>query len=138
MAKLTQPIPFAGAELRQARHVCAFFNSEDEEYRVLLPFIKDGFDCGHKAVHVLSPDRRERHVDHLAAVGIDTAAAQDSGQLELRDSTETYLSTVGSTRTACSRHSRASPEDRLTGRIRSAGSFVRWNGPTVIRRAFTT
>jgi hypothetical protein len=92
MAKLTQPIPFAGAELRQARHVCAFFNSEDEEYRVLLPFIRDGFDCGHKAVHVLSLDRRERHVDHLAAVGIDTAAAQDSGQLELRDSSETYLS----------------------------------------------
>ena len=92
MAKLTQPIPFAGAELRQARHVCAFFNSEDEEYRVLLPFIKDGFDSGHKAVHVLSPDRRERHVHHLAAVGIDAATAQVSGQQELRDSTETYLS----------------------------------------------
>jgi hypothetical protein len=92
MAKLTQPIPFAGAELTRARHVCAFFNSEDEEYRVLLPFIRDGFDCGHKAIHVLSLDRRARHVDHLAAVGIDTAAAQDSGQLELRDSAETYLS----------------------------------------------
>ncbi|WP_404286664.1 MEDS domain-containing protein [Microvirga sp. RSM25] len=92
MAKLTQPIPFAGAELTQARHVCAFFNSEDEEYRVLLPFIKDGFDCGHKAVHVLSPGRRDRHVEHLAAVGIDPAAAQVSGQLELRDSTQTYLS----------------------------------------------
>ena len=91
MAKLTQPIPFAGAELRQARHVCAFFNSENEEYRVLLPFVKDGYDCGHKAVHIVSPDRRERHVDHLTAAGIDAAAAEASGQLELRNSTETYL-----------------------------------------------
>jgi hypothetical protein len=92
MARITQPIPFAGAELTRPRHVCAFFNSEDEEYRVLLPFIKDGFDSSHKAVHVVSPTRRTRHVEHLAAVGIDVAAAQDTGQFEIRDSTETYLS----------------------------------------------
>ena len=29
---------------------CAFFNSDDEEYRVLLPFIKEGFEYGDKAV----------------------------------------------------------------------------------------
>jgi hypothetical protein len=32
------PIPFAGSQLSQPRHVCAFFNSDDEKYRVLLPF----------------------------------------------------------------------------------------------------
>jgi hypothetical protein len=93
--KLAQRIPFAGAQLDQARHVCAFFNSEDEEYRVLLPFIKDGFDCDHRAFHIVSSDRRHRHIEHLAAAGIDTAEAQRSGQLELRVNTEVYLGDGG-------------------------------------------
>jgi MEDS: MEthanogen/methylotroph, DcmR Sensory domain len=85
------PIPFAGSELGQARHVCAFFNSDDEEYRVLLPFIRDGFERGDKAVHVVNPERRHDHLQRLAAVGIDLTAAEASGQLELRINTETYL-----------------------------------------------
>ena len=74
--KTTAPIPFAGSQLGEVRHVCAFFNSADEEYRVLLPFIKDGFECGHKAVHVVNPDRCRDHLQKLTAAGIDTTAAQ--------------------------------------------------------------
>ena len=91
MKRVVPPIPFAGSQLDETRHVCAFFNSDDEEYRVLLPFIKDGFNCGDKAVHVVNPDQRQDHLQRLAAVGIDTAAAQKSGQLELRTNVETYL-----------------------------------------------
>jgi hypothetical protein len=36
MKKMTAPIPFAGSQLDQTRHVSAFSNSADEEYRVLL------------------------------------------------------------------------------------------------------
>jgi hypothetical protein len=85
------PIPFAGSQLSETRHVCAFFHDDEEEYRVLLPFIKDGFNCGDKAVHVVNPDQHRDHLQRLAAAGIETQAAQQSGQLELRTSTETYL-----------------------------------------------
>lgn len=85
------PIPFAGSQLGETRHVCAFFNSDDEAYRVLLPFIKGGFECGDKAVHVVNPDQRPDHLRRLAGAGIDTTAAQQSGQFELRTNTETYL-----------------------------------------------
>jgi hypothetical protein len=91
MKTVAPPIPFAGSELGEARHVCAFFNSDDEEYRVLLPFIKDGFECGDKAVHVVNPDQRHDHLQRLAAAGIDLGAAGQSGQFELRTNTETYL-----------------------------------------------
>ena len=91
MKKDVAPIPFAGSQLGETRHVCAFFNSEEEEYRVLLPFIKDGFRCGHKAVHVVNPGQHHEHLDRLVAAGIDTAASQQSGQFELRTSTEAYL-----------------------------------------------
>lgn len=91
MKKNTAPIPFAGSQLDQTRHVCAFFNSDEEEYRVLLPFIKDGFKCGHKAIHVVNPDQRQDHLKRLAEVGIDAGAAQQSGQLDLRINTDVYL-----------------------------------------------
>jgi hypothetical protein len=91
MKKITAPIPFAGSQLDQTRHVCAFFNNADEEYRVLLPFIKDGFQCGHKALHIVNPDRRQDHLQRLIEAGIDPAAMQRSGQLELRINTDVYL-----------------------------------------------
>lgn len=91
MKRATTPIPFAGSHLGEVRHVCAFFNSDDEKYRVLLPFIKDGFECGDKAVHVVSPNQRDDHLQRLAAAGIDVAAAGQSGQFELRINTEAYL-----------------------------------------------
>ena len=92
MKKVTAPIPFAGSQLDESRHVCAFFHSDDEEYRVLLPFIKDGFECGDKAIHVVNPGQEIDHVKRLTAVGIDAENAKQRGQFELRTNTETYLS----------------------------------------------
>ncbi len=81
------PISFAGSQLAETRHVCAFFNSEEEEYRVLLPFIRDGLECGHKAIHVVNPDQRDDHMQRLVAAGMDPAAAERNGQLEVRPNT---------------------------------------------------
>lgn len=91
MKTLAAPIAFAGSQLGETRHVCAFFNSADEEYRVLLPFIKDGFASGDKAVHVVKPEHRADHLRRLVEAGIDPAAAERSGQLEVLNNSEAYL-----------------------------------------------
>jgi hypothetical protein len=91
MKTTAAPIRFADSQLGEARHVCAFFNSDDEEYRVLLPFVKDGFECGDKAVHVVNPDQHSDHLQRSATAGVDLAAVRQSGQLELRTNTDTYL-----------------------------------------------
>jgi hypothetical protein len=65
------------------RHICAFFNGMDEHYRVLQPFIKDGFDGGDKAFHLVDPERRDDHLRRLADAGIDVEEAVASGQLEV-------------------------------------------------------
>ena len=91
MTKASAPIPFAGSQLAESRHVCAFFNNDDEEYRVLLPFIKDGLQCGHKAIHVVNPDQHKDHMRRLAQAGLDPTGAQQNGQLEVRINTEVYL-----------------------------------------------
>src|SRR5438552_4054967 len=87
----SQPIRFAGSVLDAKRHVCAFFHSPDEEYRVLLPFIKEGFERGEKAFHIVDPKLREEHVERLASAGIDVAAVEQSGQFELRNWADAYL-----------------------------------------------
>jgi len=91
MKNVSAPISLARSQLSETRHVCAFFHNDEEEYRVLLPFITDGLKSGEKAVHVLNPKQRQDHLQRLASAGIDPAAAQQSGQLELRTNTEVYL-----------------------------------------------
>lgn len=91
MEKTAAPISLAGSQLGEIRHVCAFFSSDDDEYRVLLPFIKDGLECGDKAVHVVNPEQRQEHLHRLATAGINANSAQQSGQLEVLNNTETYL-----------------------------------------------
>jgi hypothetical protein len=86
-----RPIRLAGSILGTQRHICAFFNTHDDQYRVLLPFIKEGFERGEKAVHIIDPRRREEHVRRLRSVGIDPAAAQQTGQLDLREWADAHL-----------------------------------------------
>jgi hypothetical protein len=70
--------------LGRHRHICAFFNSTDEQHRVLRSFFKDGFDHGDKAFHLVDPERRDDHVRRLAEAGIDVEEAMAIGQLEVR------------------------------------------------------
>jgi hypothetical protein len=91
MKSKTAPMSLAGSQLREVRHVCAFFSNDEDEYRALLPFIREGFACGDKAVHVVNPEQRREHLRRLTEVGIDTHAVQQSGQLEIHNNQEAYL-----------------------------------------------
>jgi hypothetical protein len=80
MPRFSKPIPFAVSYLSEFRHVCSFFNNEEEEYRVLLPFIRDGFLAGEKAVHIVNPDQRDEHLQRLTLAGIDIAEPTKKGR----------------------------------------------------------
>jgi hypothetical protein len=68
----------------QHRHICAFFNSIDEQHRVLRPFIKSGFDRGAKVYHYVDPELREEHLRWLAESGVNVQEAMSAGQLEVQ------------------------------------------------------
>lgn len=95
MSSVAPPIPYAGSQLGDARHVCAFFHSVDEQYRVLLPFIQAGFECGDRAFHVVDPGLRDEHLRRLTAAGIDVARSEPSGQLKLCDWHEAHVQNGG-------------------------------------------
>jgi hypothetical protein len=77
-------VRLAGSVLDRSRHVCAFFHDKEEEYRVLLPFIKEGLEQGERAFHMLDPRHRAEYLRRLHQAGIDVAEAERKGQLEVR------------------------------------------------------
>jgi len=86
-----KPVRLAGRTLKETRHICAFFNSREEQNKVLMPFFKEGYDRGEKLFHIVDGRLREDHLHACDACGIDTARAQQSGQLEVRTWEEAYL-----------------------------------------------
>jgi len=91
MANESHSVQFAGGDLGGQRHICAFFNSIDEEHRVLRSFIKEGLERGEKAFHVVDPELREKHLTLLAEAGINVPRSIDTGQLEVRRWQDAYL-----------------------------------------------
>ena len=91
MDEQKETVRLAGSVLHRSRHVCAFFHKKDEEYQVLLPFVKEGFEQGHKAFHIVDPAHRDEHLRRLSEAGIDVAEAERSGQLEVRRWEDAYL-----------------------------------------------
>jgi hypothetical protein len=82
---------FAGGILAQQRHICAFFNGIDEEHRVLRSFIKEGFESGERAFHIVDPDELKGHLKWLAEAGINVEQAMETGQLQVCPWQEAYL-----------------------------------------------
>ncbi|HEX4338291.1 MAG TPA: MEDS domain-containing protein [Polyangiaceae bacterium] len=80
-----------GSVVGEKGHICAFFSSVDDEYRTLLPFIKDGLDEGEAAFHTIDPARANDHVSRHLAAGIDVDSYRRKGQLELRSWNEVHL-----------------------------------------------
>jgi MEDS: MEthanogen/methylotroph, DcmR Sensory domain len=84
-------VSLAGREIGCSCHACAFFHTDDQFYKVLLPFISEGFAAGDRAVHIVDPAKREQHVQKLSAAGIDAERSQHTHQLEVRRWEEAYL-----------------------------------------------
>lgn len=82
---------FGAVNLGEHRHICAFFNTMDEEHRVLGSFYRDGFDRGEKATHIVDAEHRDLYLKRLAEDGIDVNKMIDTGQLEVLPWTDMYV-----------------------------------------------
>ena len=85
------PVRLAGRTLTEKRHVCAFFNSREEQNKVLMPFLKEGLDRGEKILRIMDPHLRDEYLSAYTAGGMDVQAAEQNGQLDIRHWHDTYL-----------------------------------------------
>lgn len=92
MVEQSNSVPSAGSGLDRYRHVCVLYHNRDEEFRVLRRFIHEGFPKGDKAFHIIDRQERPEHLRRLHDdLGIDVAARERTGQLEVRGWEEAHL-----------------------------------------------
>jgi hypothetical protein len=72
-----------GEHLDEGMHICTFFHTSAERYRVLMPFICEGLEQRDRAFHIVNPSLRSEHTQRIAEAGIDTARAEVEGQLAI-------------------------------------------------------
>lgn len=87
-------LSIAGIPLK-GYHVCAFFNSRDEQYQVLGPYFKQGVDQGENNLHIVDPALANDHRSRLSTFGIDTPHCEACGQLQVLPWTTAFLNTKG-------------------------------------------
>ena len=91
MDNTTSAVRLPGGAARRFGHVCGFFHSQEEEYRVLLPLTKEGFERGEKVFHIVDPEHRPERMRRLEEVGVSPAAARRPDQFEVRAWENAYL-----------------------------------------------
>lgn len=72
-------------------HICGFFDSREQQYEVIIPYIMEGLAANDKVINILESDRHSEHCKCLANNGISIAQKMASGQLEILASENTYI-----------------------------------------------
>lgn len=84
-------VRLAGRTLKETRHICAFFNSREDQNKVLMPFFKEGIERDETIFHVIDARLHKDHLQACREAGLDVETAQQSGQLEVRPWEDAYL-----------------------------------------------
>lgn len=84
------PFSVCGESLSAPMHICGFFDSREQQYEVILPYIKEGLDNNEKVINILEEDRHMEHCGCLSSHGISLATKLGTGQLEVLGSDKTY------------------------------------------------
>ncbi|MGH6943996.1 MAG: MEDS domain-containing protein [Geminicoccaceae bacterium] len=91
MGRADRSVTLARSAVRHRCHACAFFHDREEEYRLLLPFVQEGFEHHDKIFQIVDGRQRDERLQRIGALGFDVDAAQRSGQLEVRPWEDAHL-----------------------------------------------
>jgi len=84
------PFSVCGESFSAPMHICGFFDSREQQYEVILPYIKEGLDNNEKVINILEENRHTEHCGCLSGHGISLATKIATGQLEVLGSDKTY------------------------------------------------
>ncbi|MFO8032109.1 MAG: MEDS domain-containing protein [Desulfohalobiaceae bacterium] len=78
-------------DLSPGDHLCCMYMTEKEHRDVLVPFIRDGLQQGHRVIYIVDARTAETVMGYLEQEGLDSVQEQKKGSLVISDSQETYL-----------------------------------------------
>jgi hypothetical protein len=91
MLARNRAVQLAGSTLGCSCHACAYFHRNEDEYRTLLPFLKDGVEAGDKIFQIVDKTRQEERRRVLTDNGFDFTGSEAARQIEIRPWEQAYL-----------------------------------------------
>ncbi|MBL0737743.1 MEDS domain-containing protein [Flavobacterium sp. GN10] len=85
------PFSVCGESLLAPMHICGFFDSREQQYEVIIPYILEGLEGNDKVINILEGNRHGEHCRCLTENGISIAEKLSSGQLEVMASENSYI-----------------------------------------------
>jgi len=85
------PLTLCGELFMAPLHVCAFFDSRQEQYDVITPYLKEGLDNNEEVLNILESSAHHEHCCRLEETGIPVKEKLASEQLKVLASEDTYL-----------------------------------------------
>jgi hypothetical protein len=82
-------IRLCGREVDRPGHICAFFDSAEQERSTVIPYFLDGLAAGEQVLNIVDDDILEEHAAQLTAAGVATG----DGGVTVRGAADTYLET---------------------------------------------
>lgn len=83
-------ITLCGQKLERPGHLCAFFDSRDQEYDVLTPYYMEGLEAGEEVVTIVDAHRHGDHCAQIRARGLPVKEALEQERLKVFTAEETY------------------------------------------------
>jgi hypothetical protein len=84
-------VTLCGKALEEPGHICAFFDSRNEEYDVLSPYYKEGIELDEEVITIVDAEREKDHRARMTLHGIDVNASTESGRLQVLTAEDTYM-----------------------------------------------
>ena len=72
-------------------HLCLIYETQEEQFAAVIPFIKIGLERGERCVYVVDDNTAAMVIDGMKGAGMDVERAVESGKLCILSKQETYL-----------------------------------------------
>jgi len=72
-------------------HLCLIYETQEEQFSAVIPFIKIGVERGEKCVYIVDDNTAEMVINGMKGAGIDVESAVEAGRLAIVSKQEAYL-----------------------------------------------
>jgi len=78
------------ADLKPGDHLCCLYETEEEHWAVLTPFLRQGLERGEKVLYIVDAHTAEAVLGYLRGDGLDVEPYLESGQLSILSANDAY------------------------------------------------
>lgn len=86
-----RPFTICGESFTAPMHICAFFDSKEEQYEVIGPYMIEGLNNNEEVINIIESAGHSAHCNCLSKAGVPVDQKLASKQLKVLASEETYL-----------------------------------------------